>query len=321
MHAIRIRADAEHESASYARRPFARRIRLSRTLRRRLLESLDRPGGRWLLAKTATGFARRITGRDVSVFHDGVWIFRVGSRFQADARRFRYYAADMRAWQDMLEGFERDAQDYWFHACRPRPGGTIVDIGAGIGTDIPTFSKAVGPGGRVLAIEAHPATFDALRKTCEYNRLDNVTCVQAAVMDRPGTVVIDDSTAHETNSVRSPSGTAAAGRIEVTATTLDALCAQHGIEQIDLLKMNIEGAERLAIRGMQEAIDRTRCAIVACHDFRSERGETGGFSTRDEVVPFLKEHGFEIRTRDADSRHFVRDHIHGIRPASGDAHR
>jgi FkbM family methyltransferase len=290
-------------------------MRLSRTLRRRLLEFLDRPGGRWLLGRIATGFARRVTGRDVSVFYDEVWIVRSGTRFQAESDRFRYYAADMQRWEKALSRSDTDARDYWFHAYRPQPGTTIVDVGAGVGTDIPAFSEAVGPGGKVLAIEAHPDTFLALRKTCQYNRLSNVICVQAAVMDRPGTVFIEDSTAHESNSVQSEA-VKAAGGVQVPGSTLDALCAKHGIDRVDMLKMNIEGAERLAIRGMSEVIGKTRYAVIACHDFRSERGDSGSFSTRDEVVSYLREHGFEIRTRDDDPREFVRDHIHGLRPAS-----
>jgi FkbM family methyltransferase len=280
-----------------------------------LLESLDRPGGRWLLARIATRFARRVTRRDLSILHDGVWIVRSGSRFQGESHRFRYYAADMQRWERELSSYDTDAQDYWFHAYRPRTGATIIDVGAGVGTDIPTFSRAVGPGGRVLAIEAHPDTFLALQKTCEYNQLENVTCVQAAVMDRPGTVFIEDSAAHESNSVQIQP-VAAAHRIAVPGSTLDDLCAEHGIDQVDMLKMNIEGAERLAIRGMDDVIRRTRYAVIACHDFRSERGDDGSFSTRDEVVSYLRGHGFEIRTRDDDPRAFVRDHIHGLRAES-----
>jgi len=274
---------------------------------------LDRPGGRWLLARIATGYARHITGRDVSILHDGVWICRSGGRFQGDGHRFLYYADDMRRLEERLKSYERDAQDFWFHTYRPQPGETIVDVGAGTGTDIPTFSKAVGPRGRVLAIEAHPGTFLALRKTCEYNQLKNVTCVHAAVIDRPGTVFIEDSAAHETNRVEGQPGLAGF-RIPVPASTVDALCALHGIDRIDLLKMNIEGAERLAIGGMKHIIVQTRRAIIACHDFRSDRGESGNFSTRDEVVSFLCEHGFEVLTRHDDPRHFVRDHVHGTRP-------
>ena len=44
----------------------------------------------------------------------------------------------------------------------------------------------------MIAVEAHPTTFAMLRRTVELNHLTNITLVQAAVMDRPGTVAISD---------------------------------------------------------------------------------------------------------------------------------
>jgi FkbM family methyltransferase len=274
---------------------------------------LDRPGGRWLLAQIVTRYARQVTGNDVSVLHDGVWICRSGSRYQADSHRFSYYADDMRRWEGRLSGYDRDARDCWFHTYSPKHGDVIIDIGAGAGTDMPTFSQAVGPRGRILAIEAHPDTFQYLQKTCEYNRLTNVTCVHAAVMDRADTVFIESSAAHESNRIELQSGLERYGT-PVQASTVDDLCAQHGIERIDFLKMNIEGAERMAILGMQRIIKNTQCVVIACHDFRSERGDDGDFSTKQAVVSFLLEHGFEIHIRDDDPRQYVRDHVHGVRP-------
>ena len=46
------------------------------------------------------------------------------------------------------------------------PKAAILDIGAGVGEDTLAFSKDVGPGGRVLSVEAHPGTFRMLEKTC-----------------------------------------------------------------------------------------------------------------------------------------------------------
>ena len=285
---------------------------MTRTLRRRYFELLDRPGGRWLLARMATTYFRRATGMDVSVFFDEIWLRRSGSRFQGDGRRFEYYAEEIARMDERMAAQDREAEDYWFQTIRPAADGTIIDVGAGSGTDMAAFCKAVGPRGKILAIEAHPDTFLALRKTCEHNQLENVICVHAAVLDRPGTVFIEDSPDHETNRVETSPGKAGYG-ISVPATTVDDLCSLHAIDRVDLLKMNIEGAERLAIHGMKRTIDRTRCAVIACHDFRAERGELGGFSTKDDVVAFLVEHGFEAHVRKDDPRPFVRDHVHATR--------
>jgi FkbM family methyltransferase len=56
----------------------------------------------------------------------------------------------------------------------PKPGDTIVDIGAGRGEDDLAFSQAVGPTGKVLAVEAQPRSFRMLKAFCEVNDLRNV---------------------------------------------------------------------------------------------------------------------------------------------------
>ena len=78
--------------------------------------------------------------------------------------------------------------------------------------------------------------------------------------------------------------------------------------------MNIEGAEQNAIDGMSESITKTRHVCFAAHDFRAARGEGEHFRTRKAVIEFLRDHGFEVKTRNSDPRPAVRDHIHGRLP-------
>ena len=49
--------------------------------------------------------------------------------------------------------------DYWMHVYCPRPGDTVLDIGAGIGIDAMALSGLVGDTGRIYSLEAHPWTF------------------------------------------------------------------------------------------------------------------------------------------------------------------
>ena len=72
----------------------------------------------------------------------------------------------------------------------------------------------------------------------------------------------------------------------------DDLAAQHGIERIDFLKMNIEGAERWALPGCARALRRARFVCIAAHDFRAARGEGDEFRTLDFVKEFLAARGF-----------------------------
>ena len=117
----------------------------------------------------------------------------------------------------------------------------------------------------------------------------------------------------ESNYVRG--GPPSATSYPVEAVTFDALCTEHGIERIDFLKMNIEGAERMALPGCREALRRTRFVCVAAHDFRAARGEGEEFRTLEFVRQFLGEAGFQLITRDEDPRYYVPYHVHGFRPA------
>lgn len=213
--------------------------------------------------------------------------------------------------EERLAKYLRDADDYWFHVYKPHAGDVIVDIGAGRGEDVYAFSRAVGPSGRVWAIEAHPESFDELTRFCEQHRLTNVTTLNLACMDRPMMMQIETLPVWESNFVREGDATPTSHPVE--AITFDALCRRHAIDRIDFLKMNIEGAERFALRGMPEAIKRVKWACIAAHDFRAARGEGEEFRTRAFVAQFMRDAGFTLVSRDEDPRYYVPYHIHGKR--------
>jgi FkbM family methyltransferase len=243
------------------------------------------------------------------VFYDGVWIHRYDDTYYVDEPQFNYLT-QFPYWADAAQRMASESRDYWFYAFAPTPGLVILDVGAGIGTDTLFFSKAVGPAGKVIAIEAHPRTFAKLQATCRWNRLANVTAVHCAVMDKACPVYIEDQLKHEENAVSLERGMQHLPT-PVRGIALDGLCRELGIGRIDLIKMNIEGAERFAIGGMKEAVRRARHVCIACHDWRSnERAE---FCTRAAVTEFLLENGFRISTRDDDPRMPVKDHIHGTK--------
>jgi FkbM family methyltransferase len=187
----------------------------------------------------------------------------------------------------------------------------IVDIGAGRGEDVFAFANGVGPAGRVFAIEPHPVSFRVLQKFCALNRLSNVTALNYACTDKPERLQIETLPVWESNHVRAgePSPTS----YPVVCLPCDTLLAGHRLERLDFLKMNIEGAERVALPGCREMLRRTRFVCVAAHDFRAARGEGEQFRTLEFVSRFLRESGFEITTRADDPRYYVPYHVHGFR--------
>src|SRR5205085_495224 len=119
------------------------------------------------------------------------------------------------------------------------------------------------PSGRLPAAAFHQTPEDLERDTLDYFCWEHIP--------RAGETVID-GVAH--------TGT----EHEVPAKTLEGFLAENGIERVDLLKMNIEGAERLVFRGAGDAIGRVEHVAVSCHDFVADDGRGGDeMRTRAEV--------------------------------------
>jgi FkbM family methyltransferase len=279
-----------------------------------IVRLLDRPGGRFFLAKAATLFLRCQTGEDIEIFYrHGMWTRRVNSDYFPDSPTFNYQFQDFSGWKQQIGRYVADTNEYWLHQYQPAPGDVIIDVGAGRGEDTLTFSRAVGETGRVLAVEAHPVSYGILQNFCRLNGLTNVVALHVAAMDRQGAVrIVESGTSWLENAVeRVDEGSSRS----VLARTLDDICKDYNIGEIAFLKMNIEGAERYALCGMQAILPRIRQICVACHDFRSDAGDGEAFRTRAFVEELLARNGFTITSRRDDVRDYVRDHVFGIRTA------
>ncbi len=261
-------------------------------------------------ARQATVRARQaLPGVDIEILWDGMWVRRVGPHFFPDPDLMNVAEPNWDRWAKQAVKHLRDADDYWFHVYKPQPGDIIVDIGAGRGEDVFAFSRAVGPTGCVWAIEPHPTSFAILEKFCALNGLSNVTTLNYACVDQPAELQIETMPVWESNYVRP--GDASPTSHAVQGVTFDSLAERYGIDRIDFLKMNIEGAERTAIPGCRDALARARNVCIAAHDFRAARGEGESFRTLEFVRAYLLDEGFRLTTRDDDPRYYVPYHVHG----------
>lgn len=287
-------------------------MRLGRRIRQSLISALDRGGLRWILAWLATHVARRGSGPPVTVFFDGFWCRRIGSDVFVDAPRFQYTMENLRASGTRAENLEREAVDCWFYVYRPKPGDVIIDVGAGRGEHLLTLSRAVGDDGLVVAIEADPVSFAMLEAAGRLNLLSNVMTLHSAAMAQPGTARLTVTESWFQNTVLE--GSAAIGEtVEVPGVTLDSVCEGLNRSEIDFVKMNIEGAEVDALKGLENWHPRVHAICVACHDFMADAGEGEGYRTRETVHRMLEGLGYEVTTRRDDPRPYVSDHLHARR--------
>ena len=146
------------------------------------------------------------------------------------------------------------------------PGGVAVDVGANLGEWAVPLARRVGPSGRLLAIEPAPRAAAALDKTLVANAFAQAELIRCAVGDHDGTaefaIPIVSSVRIDTGTARI--GPAAAGRqaLKVALRSLDSLAAEHRLDRVDLIKIDVEGYERRVLDGAQATLARFRPVLV-----------------------------------------------------------
>lgn len=161
-----------------------------------------------------------------------------------------------------------------------KPGSVFYDVGAHVGYVSLVAAKWVGPEGRVVAFEPLPLNIRYLKKHIEINREDNVELFPVAVSDRCGEQRFD--IAGGTGRGRIADGTG----VPITTVSLDALCAGGRIPPPSVIKMDVEGAELLALTGASETIRKYRPAILL---------STHGEQVKQQCEKLLQSFGYEFR--------------------------
>lgn len=135
-------------------------------------------------------------------------------------------------------------------------GGTFVDLGAHVGFFSLIAARHVGSEGRVYSFEPTPDVYCRAERNFSANQLrDRITLEGLAVGGRVGEVqFVLVPGASQANSVEQPGDMG--NRIVVPMTTLDEYFKLKGWPRVDLVKMDIEGQELAAIKGMRELVTR-----------------------------------------------------------------
>jgi FkbM family methyltransferase len=148
---------------------------------------------------------------------------------------------------------------------------TVLDVGAHAGFYTLLASACVGDAGRVMAFEPSPRERERLRAHLRLNRRTNVTVEAVAIGDAAGSgaLFVFDGRTTGCNSFHL-ADTRGAHAITVPIRTLDDYDARGACGPVDLVKMDIEGAELAALRGAEQMF-RSRRPLLLCelHDKRT----------------------------------------------------
>jgi FkbM family methyltransferase len=144
-----------------------------------------------------------------------------------------------------------------------KPGDVFIDVGAHVGYFTLLAGRRVGPAGVVLSIEPNPVALQQLRKHVERSHLEHVQTAHTACGDSSDPVRLYLHTESNSSMASLSAANATSGvAVEVACTTLDDLCRAHGLARAHLVKIDVEGAELLVLRGMERILREMRPVIV-----------------------------------------------------------
>lgn len=173
-------------------------------------------------------------------------------------------------------------------------GDVVLDLGAHCGTYTVKAALAVGLSGRVIAIEPSEQNYQLLQANVQVNGLQNVTTLRAGVWSTRGMLPLRLSAVSVAHTFQDRlEGASSTTQIEeVQVDTVDNICQAFHLDRIDFIKIDIEGSEIEALRGMQKTLegDNLRLAIAAYHNLN-------GIQTSRGIYQQLRDRDFRVRVR------------------------
>lgn len=217
----------------------------------------------------------------------------------------------------------------------------IIDVGANIGL-FALYIKKKYPTAKIIAFEPAPATFAVLRQNLKLHNIDNkdeIDCHQCALgsgttetgtltffPNAPGnSTLVPEEKEKLIQAARMFMGDEAADMLVLGATKVevpirrlsDVLAQRHpDLKQIDLLKIDVEGAELEVLRG----IDETHWPAIQNVVLEMQDSKADGLAALGELEGFLRAKGYRIERKDPDLSEQIRDTLNsaGV-PMTGEA--
>jgi FkbM family methyltransferase len=223
-------------------------------------------------------------------FKEGTLLFEVNNPVE------RYRTVDY--------GDEKEFLDEFVLAIRPDD--VVFDIGASVGL-MTVFAAAAAPKGKIFAFEPDPETMTRLKRNVLLNDLSNVAFLPWALTDTTEELILyTDGAAGAAPSLRPQKNRLEApkGKLKVRATSLDAEMTLHNLTLPTILKIDIEGAEILALRGARKLLTglfgpKPRLVFMELHPkFLPSFG-----ATADDVRKVMQDAGYSLlKSRACDDR-------------------
>lgn len=203
----------------------------------------------------------------------------------------------------LLDGLWESHVTGWMQGAL-RPGDTFLDVGANVGYFTLLGALSVGGGGRVVAVEAHPGLARLLRRNVVINGVHGrVTVCANAAWSEAAKLRFHQRAHYSANSSVGSIGEQALSDlgdteevVDVNAVPVDDLTV--GLDRVDLIKVDVEGAEVHAFQGMERTLSANRDVTVmfewSPEQIRCVHDDPA------QLIDILEGHGFGFRLLEDD---------------------
>lgn len=219
-------------------------------------------------------------------------LFRSKTPLEIAGIRNLFWSAEPRMHQRIERaGGEREQLEYFIQQLRQ--GDVVWDVGAFIGMYSMFAAKAVGADGEVFTFEPEHNTAKLVKKNSAYNNISNIRLIEAALGEEDGETVIYSSE-EDQNAISSlrPGEHLKKQGIPIQIRTGTSLIDQQQATAPTVVKMDVEGAEYQALKGMQKTLERPECRFLFLELHPRDLPRFG--ASEEQVRELLQQVGFNL---------------------------
>ena len=150
----------------------------------------------------------------------------------------------------------------------------------------------------MIAFEPYEPNTKILEKDREINKLNNITIVDKVLSDSEGLVSFEQPENNKRGYGSASINPQNVGDIKVPSTTGDRFTERAAIQGPNIVKIDVEGAEKLVIDGMRDSLTASECRVVYCevhiekNDYRPSVSEFGSEPANIKLT--LENLGFDV---------------------------
>jgi len=173
--------------------------------------------------------------------------------FDVSKYGYRSYCRPFNSFHDLIIMTTHEAD--MLQLFRPQDGDIVVDVGSYIGKYTLTSSNRVGIKGKVVAIEGDKFYFEILNKNLKLNKTTNVTALNCMVFSKEGSITMEELLGRDLDNLEKMQY----AKTRFNVNTLDnLLIKQCGINEVNWIKIDVEGAELEVLKGAHNILTNSK---------------------------------------------------------------